>query len=58
VCNPPLNGPNARYWDELVEEFGFTPEEQTAVRSGADRMMTEVRAQRLAEVGRSGTLLG
>ena len=44
---PPLNNPNARYWDDLVEDFGFTPEEQEAVRSGADRMIAEVRAARL-----------
>jgi DNA-binding XRE family transcriptional regulator len=50
VNKPPLNNPNARYWDDLVEDFGFTPEEQQAVRSGADRMIAEVRAQRLAEV--------
>jgi hypothetical protein len=50
VSRPPLNNPNARYWDDLVEDFGFTPEEQDAVRSDADRMVAEVRAQRLAEV--------
>lgn len=47
---PPLNNPHARYWDDLVEEFDFTPEEQEAIRSGADRMIAEVRAQRLADV--------
>jgi DNA-binding XRE family transcriptional regulator len=47
---PPLNNPNARYWDDLVQEFDFTPEEQEAIRSGAERMIAEVRAQRLAEV--------
>ena len=47
---PPLNNPNARYWDDLVQEFNFSPEEQEAVRSGADRMIAEVRARRLAEV--------
>lgn len=47
---PPLNNPNARYWDDLVQEFDFTPEERDAIRSGADRMIAEVRAQRLAEV--------
>jgi DNA-binding XRE family transcriptional regulator len=35
---------------DLAEDFDFTPEEQQAVRSGADRMIAEVRAQRLAEV--------
>jgi DNA-binding XRE family transcriptional regulator len=47
---PPLNNPNARYWDDLVQEFDFTPGEQEAIRSGAERMIAEVRAQRLAEV--------
>jgi DNA-binding XRE family transcriptional regulator len=47
---PPLNNPNARYWDDLVQEFDFTPEEQEAIRSGAEHMIAEVRAQRLAEV--------
>ena len=50
MSKPPLNNPNARYWDDLVEDFGFTPEEQEAVRSGADRMIAEVRARRLADV--------
>ena len=50
MSTPPLNNPNARYWDDLVEDFDFTPEEKEAVRSGADRMIAEVRAQRLAEV--------
>lgn len=50
MSKPPLNNPNARYWDDLVEDFGFSAEEQEAVRSGADRMIAEVRAQRLAEV--------
>jgi hypothetical protein len=27
MSNPPLNNPNARYWDDLVEEFDFTPQE-------------------------------
>ena len=47
---PPLNNPNARYWDDLVQDFDFSPDEQQAIRSGADRMITEVRAQRLADV--------
>lgn len=50
VSKPPLNNPNARYWDDLVEDFGFTPEEQEAVRSGAERMIAEVRARSLANV--------
>lgn len=50
MSNPPLNNPNARYWDDLVEEFDFTPQETQEIRDGADRMIAEVRAQRLAEV--------
>jgi hypothetical protein len=50
VNQPPLNNPNARYWDDLVEDFGITPHEQEAVRSGADLMIAEVRAQHLTEV--------
>lgn len=47
---PPLNNPNARYWDDLVQDFDFSPDEKEAIQSGADRMITEVRAQRLADV--------
>jgi DNA-binding XRE family transcriptional regulator len=50
MSKPPLNNPGARYWNDLVEEFSFSPEEREAVRAGADRMIAEVRAQRLAEV--------
>lgn len=46
---PALNNPNARYWDDLAEEFGFTPQEQAAVQPGAHRMIAESRARRLAE---------
>ena len=46
----PLNNPNARYWDDLVQGFDFSPEEKDAIRAGADRMITEARAQRLADV--------
>ncbi|HEV3383089.1 MAG TPA: hypothetical protein VG142_19150 [Trebonia sp.] len=45
-----MNNRNAGYSDDLVEDFGFTPKEQEAVRSGADRMIAEVRARRLVEV--------
>ncbi|HET7017707.1 MAG TPA: helix-turn-helix transcriptional regulator [Streptosporangiaceae bacterium] len=50
MSQPPLNNPNARYWDDLVQDFDFSADEQQAIRSGADRMVTEIRAQRLAEV--------
>jgi predicted XRE-type DNA-binding protein len=47
---PPLNNPGARYWNDLVEEFDFTPDEKREIREGADHMIAEVRARRLAEV--------
>jgi predicted XRE-type DNA-binding protein len=50
MSQPPLNNPNARYWDDLVQDFDFSPEEQDAIRSGADKMIAEVRAQRLADL--------
>jgi len=56
VKQPPLNNPNARYWDDLIQEFDFSLEEQEAVRSGADHMIAEVRAQRLIGVGHEGIL--
>jgi DNA-directed RNA polymerase specialized sigma subunit len=50
MSQPPLNNPGARYWDDLVEEFGFSPDEKREIRVGADHMIAEVRARRLAEV--------
>ena len=46
----PLNNPNAVYWDDLVEDFAFTSDEQEQIRAGADQMIAQVRAHRLAEV--------
>ena len=50
MSNPPLSTPGARYWDDLVEEFDFSAEEQQEIRAGADHMIAEIRARRLAEV--------
>jgi hypothetical protein len=50
MSQPPLNNPGARYWDELVEEFDFSPDEHREIREGANHMIAEVRARRLAEV--------
>jgi transcriptional regulator with XRE-family HTH domain len=50
MSQPPLNNPGARYWDDLVEEFDFSPDEKREIREGADHMIAEVRARRLAEV--------
>ena len=56
MSSPPLNNPNAHYWDDLVEDFGLTLEEQEAVRSGAERIIAEVQAKRLAEVRKLKTI--
>ena len=50
MSQPPLNNPGARYWDDLVEEFDFSPDEKREMRAGADGMIAEVRARRLAGV--------
>jgi predicted XRE-type DNA-binding protein len=50
MSRPPLNNPGGRYWDDLVEEFGFSADEEREIRAGADQMVAEVRARRLAGV--------
>jgi predicted XRE-type DNA-binding protein len=44
--------PDARSWEELTREFGFTDAERAQVSAGAQRMIAEARAFRLAEVRR------
>ena len=46
---PPLNNPNARYWDDLVGNSGSFGKSR-AVRWGADRMIAEAWARRRSEV--------
>ncbi|GAA0303468.1 hypothetical protein GCM10010302_47490 [Streptomyces polychromogenes] len=49
--NPmPGGSPKAARWDDLVEEFGFSPAEREEVDRGAAEMIAVVRAHRLAEV--------
>jgi predicted XRE-type DNA-binding protein len=50
MSKQPLSNPNAAYWDDLVEGFAFTEQEQAEIRTGADQLIAEVRAHRLAEV--------
>ena len=50
MSQPPLNNPGSRSWDDLVDEFDFSPEEKRQIRAGADHMIAEVRARRLAGV--------
>jgi predicted XRE-type DNA-binding protein len=47
-----LADPDARSWDELTHELGFTDVERAAISAGAQRMIAEARAFRLAEVRR------
>jgi predicted XRE-type DNA-binding protein len=44
--------PDSRTWQELTHEFGFTDTERADIRAGAQRMIAEARAYRLAEVRR------
>ncbi|MER6313666.1 XRE family transcriptional regulator [Streptomyces sp. NPDC001581] len=37
-------------WDDVVEEFGFSPSERAEIDRGAAEMIAVVRAHRLAEV--------
>lgn len=55
MAQPLLKDPNARYWDDLVEDFDFTAKEKKEIRDGADQMIAEARARRLAEVGNATT---
>jgi hypothetical protein len=32
MSQPPLNNPCARDWDDLVEEFDFSPDEKREIR--------------------------
>jgi predicted XRE-type DNA-binding protein len=52
MSQSPLNSPSSRSWDDLVEEFDFSAEEKREIREGADQMIAEVRARRLADVRR------
>lgn len=42
--------PQAVTWDELIEEFDFTPAEREEIRRGAQQMIATSRAHRLAEM--------
>jgi predicted XRE-type DNA-binding protein len=50
MSQPSLNNPGSRSWDDLVEEFDFSPQEKRQIREGADHLIAEVRARRLADV--------
>ncbi|GAA3393789.1 XRE family transcriptional regulator [Streptomyces roseoviridis] len=44
------NKGGATSWDDLKEDFAFTPEEKERIEAGTQQMLAEVRAYRLAEV--------
>jgi predicted XRE-type DNA-binding protein len=50
--NDHRNDPDARTWEELTHELGFTDAERVEIRVGAQRVIAEARAFRLAEVRR------
>jgi predicted XRE-type DNA-binding protein len=50
TSQPPLSSPRSRSWDDLAQDFDFSPAERRQIREGADRMIAEVRARRLADV--------
>src|SRR5437762_3367096 len=47
-----LKDPRAISWDEMKEELGFTETEHEEIRVGAQEMIAQARAYRLAEVRR------
>jgi len=47
-----LNDPQAVSWAEMKDELGLTAEEQSDIREGAQELIAQARAYRLAEVRR------
>jgi predicted XRE-type DNA-binding protein len=47
-----LKDRNARSWDDLKHDLGFTDAERAEIDTGAERLIAEARAYRLAEVRR------
>jgi predicted XRE-type DNA-binding protein len=50
--NDHLKDPQAASWDDVKEELGFTDAEQAAISAGAQQLIAEARAYRLAEIRR------
>jgi hypothetical protein len=38
MSQPPLNNPGARHWDDLMDEFDFSPDEKREIGEGADHI--------------------
>lgn len=47
-----LDDPDAVSWEEMKRELGFTEDEREEIRAGAQALIAEARALRLAEVRR------
>jgi predicted XRE-type DNA-binding protein len=47
-----LNDPQAISWDEMQDELGFTKAERDRIEAGAQELIAQARAYRLAEVRR------
>jgi DNA-binding XRE family transcriptional regulator len=47
-----LNDPQAVSWTKMKDELGLTAEEQSDIREGAQKLIAQARAYRLAEVRR------
>jgi predicted XRE-type DNA-binding protein len=47
-----LRDPEAVSWADMKEELGLTAEEQAEIRAGAEHLIAQARAYRLAEVRR------
>jgi predicted XRE-type DNA-binding protein len=47
-----MSASNPIAWEDLRSEFGFTPEEEAEMAAARSRLLTEVRAHRLAEIRR------
>jgi DNA-binding XRE family transcriptional regulator len=49
LSQSPRSSP-ARSWEDLAGDFGFSGEERRQIRTGADHLIAEVRARRVAEI--------
>jgi DNA-binding transcriptional regulator YiaG len=49
LSHSPRSSP-ARPWEDLAGDFGFSAEETRQIRTGADHLIAEVRARRVAEI--------
>jgi predicted XRE-type DNA-binding protein len=48
-----MSDSNPIAWQDLRGEFGFTPEEEAQMAAGRERLLSQVRAHRLADIRKS-----